>query len=214
MLSTIEGKREEIARELHDGLGQHLASSKFQAQLATVSDDKKHLSILTEEIDSAVSSMHRLLAGLHPMALDRYKLQKAIKLESHRFESIYPMKFKLDIDEQVLPKELEVHLYRIFQETVSNALRHGKADKVEVRLKSLTNKLSFSIKDNGIGYSDSKLKKGFADARNDESDDVKEGGFGLISLQERVNLIGATLQRFSKPGKGTEIFIEIPLGDI
>ena len=121
------------------------------------------------------------------------------------------MKFKLDIDEQVLPKELEVHLYRIFQETVTNALRHGKADKVEVRLKSLSNKLSFSIKDNGVGYSD--LEEGLRTVVNEDgSVQEKEGGFGLISLQERVNLIGATLQRFSKPGKGTEIFIEIPLG--
>lgn len=208
MLSTIESKREEMARELHDGLGQHLASSKFQAQLATVSDDKKHLTILTQEIDSAVSSMHRLLAGLHPMALDRYKLQKAIRLESKRFEGIYPIKFKLDIDEQVLPKELEVHLYRIFQETVSNALRHGKADKVEVRLKSLTNKLSFSIKDNGVGYLAISTKADGDDATKKE----KEGGFGLISLQERVNLIGATLERFSQPNKGTQINIEIPLG--
>jgi signal transduction histidine kinase len=207
MLSTIESKREEMARELHDGLGQHLASSKFQAQLATVSDDKKHLGILTKELDSAVSSMHRILAGLHPMALDRYKLQKAIKLESKRFESVYPMKFKLDIDEQVLPKELEVHLYRIFQETVSNALRHGKASRVEVRLKSLTNKLSFSIKDNGIGYTDASKK-----VKGKESEEEREGGFGFISLQERVNLIGARLERFSRPDKGTEIFIEIPLG--
>jgi len=111
-----------------------------------------------------------------------------------------------------LPKEPEVHLYRIFQESVSNALRHGKANKIDVRLKSLTNRLSFSIKDNGIGYQDSDAKE-----KNSEKDGSKEkgaqeeGGFGLISLQERVNLIGASLERISKPNKGTEIFIEIPL---
>ncbi len=200
MLSTIEEKRSEIARELHDGLGQHLASSKFQAQLASVNNDKQHLNNVTKELNSAVSSMHRLIEGLHPMALDKYHLQKAIEHDSKRLETNYPVKIKLDLDDGNIPKETEVHLFRIYQESINNALRHGKASEIDISLKILSNKLILSVKDNGIG-----IKKHKKDKIN------KEGGFGMISLKERVNLINGYLQRSSHAKKGTEIIVTIPL---
>ncbi len=200
MLSTIEEKRSDMARELHDGLGQHLASSKFQAQLASVSDDKKHLTQLTDELNLAVGSMHRLVEGLHPMALDRHELPEAIKIEAKRLAKTYSITINTDLDEQNLPKEIEIHLFRIYQEAVSNAVRHGKATKIQVQLKSLSNKVQFSIHDNGSGYK-----------KVDKTPEEKEGGFGLISLQERVNLIGASYQHTSSAKKGTKLTIEISL---
>jgi len=199
MLGTIEDKRAEMARELHDGLGQHLASSKFQAQLANKSDDKKHLENVTDEINLAVKSMHRLVQGLHPMSLDRYHLQKAIQFETNRLERNYPVKFKLHLFEGDLPKDIQVHLFRIFQESVKNSLHHGKASKIEIKCTLSENKLKFSVKDNGIGFN-KKTKK----------NENKEGGFGLISLKERVNLINGNFYHTSIPNKGTEILIDIP----
>lgn len=201
MLGTIEEKRSEMARELHDGLGQHLASSKFQAQLANTSGDKKHFSNVTEEINLAVRSMHRLVQGLHPMSLDRYHLKKAIQFEAGRLETNHQVKFKLDLYDGDLPKELEVHLFRIFQESVNNSLRHGNASKIDIKSWASSNKLHFSIKDNGLGYQMNK---------KDKQDDKTEGGFGLISLRERVNLINGNLLHTSIPNKGTEIVIELP----
>lgn len=200
MLNTIEDKRSEMARELHDGLGQHLASSKFQTQLATVGNHKEHLSNAKEEIDLAVNSMHRLVAGLHPMALDRYRLQEAIRTEAKRLSSTYSIKIKTDLHEQLLPKEIEIHLFRIFQEAVSNAARHGKAKNMKIRLKINTNKLIFSIEDNGMGYK-----------KTNKSSNSKQGGFGLISLNERANLIGASLEQVVRPKEGTKLIIEILL---
>ena len=203
MLGTIEEKRSEMARELHDGLGQHLASSKFQAQLANTSGDKKHLSNVTDEINLAVRSMHRLVQGLHPMSLDRYHLQKAIQFETSRLERNHPVTFKLHLYEGDLPKELEVHLFRIFQESVNNSLRHGKATKIEIKCWTSANKLHFSIKDNGLGYQKKKKEK-------QEKNIDAEGGFGLISLRERVNLINGNVLITSIPNKGSEIQIDIP----
>ncbi len=205
MLGTIEKNRSEMARELHDGLGQHLASSKFQAQLARVSNNEKHLSILTDEINSAVSSMHRLVKGLHPMVLERYHLKKAVKLEAKRLADIYSIQIILDIDDQSIPKEIEVHLFRIIQEGINNAFRHGKATKISIRLKSLSNKLKLTIYDNGKGYIDASEN---TDKQNNAD---KEGGFGIISLRERVNLINGRLKQDSKRGKGSRITVEIPL---
>jgi len=199
MLGTIEDKRAEMARELHDGLGQHLASSKLQAQLANKSDDKKHLVNVTDEINLAVKSMHRLVQGLHPMSLDRYHLQKAIQFETNRLERNYPVKFKLSLFEGDLPKDIQVHLFRIFQESVKNALHHGKANKIEIKIYHSTNKLYFTIKDNGVGFDKKAMKN-----------NNKQGGFGLISLKERVNLINGNFFHTSIPNKGTEILIDIP----
>lgn len=208
MLGTIEKNRTEMARELHDGLGQHLASSKFQAQLARVSKKKKHLNILTEEIDSAVNSMHSLVKGLHPMVLDRYRLKKAIKLEAKRLADIYSIQITLDIDDQPLPKEIEVHLFRIIQEGINNAFRHGKATKISIRLKSLSNKLRLTIYDNGKGYNTDPSENPEDQDKTDNAD--KEGGFGFISLRERVNLLNGRLRQISKPGMGSRIIVEIP----
>lgn len=201
MLGTIEEKRSEMARELHDSLGKHLASSKFQAQLASSSGDSKHLSNVTDEINLAIRSMHRLVQGLHPMTLDRHHLHKAIQLETQRLERNHPIKFKLNLHRDELPKEVEVHLFRIFQESVNNSLRHGKATKIEIKSWTTSNKLHFSIKDNGLGYDTKKPIK---------NKDQEEGGFGLISLKERVHLINGNFYLSSIPKKGTELIIEIP----
>jgi len=189
-----------LARELHDGIGQHLASMKLQTKLAGMQTRNLHLDNLNTELDASVTGLRRLLSGLHPVLIDQNDIATALKIESENKEKIHNIHIKLDIRVSTLDKSLEHQIFRIFQECITNAIQHGKADEIGIELKQSENKVTFLFFDNGKGFDRKKL-----------TDHSNQTGLGLVSLNERISLLNGQLSIRSSQKFGTEIFITIPI---
>ena len=190
-----------LSREMHDGIGQKLASMKLQLQLAGRDGNGGHLNNIREELDSAITSLRRILAGLHPLHLDRYGLVSAIRQEARHIEK---MRGKVKIDTRLEPvtldKEQELQLFRIFQEAVGNAIHHGRASQITVELSANDRLLSMRLTDNGTGFD-----------VGAKTADRKPGGLGLVSLRERVALLDGELDIKSEAGEGTCVTVSVLL---
>lgn len=100
-----------------------------------------------------------------------------------------------------LNPELEIVLYRVIQEALNNVAKHAHADDVHVHLNSADSSITVTITDNGIGF----------DPQNVFSMNIGKRGFGIMGMQERVSSLGGRVDIRSRPGRGTQIAIEIPL---
>lgn len=138
------------------------------------------------------------MSGLRPDMLDILGFQDALKLYVKNFENRYKIECIFKCDETLiqLRPEYTVALYRIFQESLSNVVRHSKATLVEIRIVCIDSKLRFLIADNGIGF--------------DPVIQNRVGSYGLLSIKERVFLMDGNLVIDSASGKGTKVEIEIP----
>jgi len=199
LIGVADEVRYSIARELHDGMGQHLASAKLQTRLAEIGDTKKHFALVQQELESAIVGLRRLINGLHPVAIDKTNIFSALQAESKNLNKIYNVDIAITFDQISLDKKEEVYIFRIFQECVTNAIKHGKANKVMFKLILEKNTIKIEIDDNGKGFNINE-KKAFSE----------NSGYGLISLKERVDLLDGSIDIRSKPNKGTLIKIMFP----
>ena len=193
LVNTIEHHREEVARELHDDMGQRLAIVKLQLNLMTEETREQKTQLMLREIKGAISSMRRIVQGLHPIGLDTQNLSTSIRTESEHISHTYGAKFVVTTDEIPLEKNIEVQLMRIFQEATLNAIRHGNASEIKVNLTKHFNGLILEIADNG---------KGFTSAKQSANNN---GGFGMISMSQRAEQINATLEVRSTDNQGTSV---------
>ncbi len=202
VVKVADGIYGNLARELHDGIGQHLASIKLQTKLAKMQVNNPHLLNIEKELNISITGLRRLLTGLHPVLLDKYKLSEALNSESCHLEKIHNIEINLNFDsfDTIGPdKNMEHQLFRVFQECVHNAIKHGHASIIKVQLLQKENQIWFYIQDNGIGFDSNK-----------KPTTTNTGGLGLISLHERIVLLDGDLNITSKKGKGTSIRITIP----
>lgn len=199
LLSTIESHKQEIARDLHDDLGQHLSAAKLRLLLYYQGDKKHSIAFIRQEINAAMQSVRELMQGLHPQILEQYPFTQALQRESERLAKLHDIVIILDAEEVEFNKNTEKQLFRIFQETLHNAIKHGKADKIHVKLSVEKRKIRLQVSDNGMGFNTKQPTQPQAGR-----------GFGLVSLHERVSLIEGRLRMQSLPGKGTLIRVSIP----
>jgi NarL family two-component system sensor histidine kinase LiaS len=141
--------------------------------------------------------MRALLLHLRPVPLEGKRLSQGLVELLQELHAKVPIEIVWDLDEQIrLPSGIEDHLFRIVQEALSNALRHSRASKLEVRLQQLGDTIRLGIRDNGAGF---------------ELDDKKQTSYGLQTMRERVIEIGGSLNIITAPGKGTRIDIRVPI---
>lgn len=184
-LEAQEGERKLLARELHDGLGQSLYALRLAVQTG------QPIEAMTLGLMEEVS---RMAKALWPTALDKLGLCRALestleKLEGVDFVSPEPF--------PRLSQDLEVTLYRITQEAVTNALKHGKAGHVQVSLHQEKSEVVLTVQDDGTGF--------------DLEDTQKRLGLGLASMRERAELARGVCEVHSKPGNGTRVEVRLPL---
>ena len=204
-----EGRR--IARELHDDLCQWLTGMKLS--LNTLEDDipdkktlRGELHTLKEQVNQRITEVRRMSAKLRPSTLDDFGLVVAATRLCEDCERLHRLPVIFQTAGFLLERydsELEIALYRIVQESLSNIVKHSRATWTRVRLSHLQNTLSLEIEDNGIGFSNEKL----AALPRTEGHQL-----GLVSMKERAILLGGTFNIDSLPGKGTKISVLIPLG--
>ncbi len=208
LLEGQETERRRLARELHDGVGQLLTGLKFQLESM-----KANPSMLTQEKVATVNDItaglikevRKVSHNLTPTVLSDYGFVAAIEelvkdLNRHtgseiQFENITSYSSRLN-------KYIEVNLYRIIQEALTNAIKYSEAENILVSLSDAGSLLQIIIEDDGIGFDEDE---------GDVVSDIKTiNGHGLINMRERARLINAELSIESSHGKGTTIRIELP----
>jgi signal transduction histidine kinase len=199
VVQVVEKVQHTIARDLHDGMGQHLASIKLQSQLAKREQKQEYLNNIASDVDTSMQELRRIVKGLAPIQIRNKSISDAINDESMRIESAYQVIISTDIEPIDLSPDKAMHVFRIFQEVVRNSIQHGKATNIEISLRLDKNNLHLSVTDNGKGF----------DTRKKVDND--EHGFGLISLSERAAILDAYMNIESIQGNGTWFYIKIPL---
>lgn len=208
LASLVEGENKErarIARELHDGLGQYLAAANMnldalQSEMENLDQRKqkqfmKGLTLLKH----AVTETAQISRNLLPRVVDDYGLALAIKslVDSYSNSTETDITYYENLDELELDRNIELNLYRIAQESLSNAVKYAQATKINVQLIKDELDLILTIDDNGKGF--------------DSSADGFSGGLGLQTIKTRTGALGGELEIDSKPGKGTFIHVIVPI---
>jgi signal transduction histidine kinase len=205
--AVIDGQEEErrrIARELHDGVGQKLAGIKINWE--SISDDlkksknKEQLDTMAGMLDSAASEVRTISHQMMPKELEQFGLLPAIESLLSNNLGITGKNFEFNHFgfNSRLPQQIELNLFRITQELVSNTIKHADATQLNVQLLKRGDVVVLIFEDNG---------KGFEVLEN------ANFGIGLLNVESRVKSINATLDIESEQGKGTTIRIRTPLNE-
>jgi len=204
-----EKQRRQIATDLHDHVGQLLASSRIQLSLFNDSMDKKEILDKTKNISQsilqAIQATRHVIFDLSPPQLKEIGLVAALAdWSEEEIENKYGINIKLTGDERILPMNdnLPVLLFRIIRELLINIVKHAEATHVNLDIRKINDTLKISVKDNGIGFNyDPEILR------------LKHTGFGLFSILEKMEDLGGSVQIDSSPGKGTVIDLMLPLTD-
>ncbi len=198
VLAAQEEERLRIARELHDEIGQTLIAVALRAEHAAGQGEggRPELDELAEIVQHSLEDVRRISRELRPEALDELGLVDALIALSSRVaeQSGLRVRRRLVPPLPELSPELELAIYRIAQEALTNAVRHSKATEVALSIGRVGGHLVLSVNDNGQGL----------------PEDVVEGG-GLTGMRERAMLIGAELDIESVGGVGVEVALRLPL---
>jgi signal transduction histidine kinase len=200
-----EQERIRIAREIHDQFGQSLTILKMDLSWL-----KKHLDeelpkvegkmdAMADIIDEALKILHAVTSELRPVILDDFGLAAAIEWQIEEFGHRTGIVCRMEKTgfEPDLPKDQATALFRIFQEILTNIMRHAQADRVEVRLEERDGSLVLEVRDNGRGISE------------DEINDSK--AFGLLGIRERLYPWSGRVVFDGRRGQGTVVTVHLPL---
>lgn len=204
-----EEERAAIARELHDELGQILTSVKMNLMMMTkqvIQEDESfdktifenEIQSMNEMIEHSVRRLKKLISELRPEVLDNLGLIPAVEWLVEQFISRSGIKvnFSPQIKKINLPKDKQLNIYRIIQESLTNVLRHSKANQINLDIFESDNNICIVIKDNGIGFNPEKL------------DPLHS--IGITGMKERALTFGASLNIESLPGLGTTVLLSVP----
>ncbi len=205
IIRAQEEERRRVAREIHDGPAQAMANIVFRAEVCErlietdISRAKNELKDLREQVRVALRETRTIIFDLRPMTLDDLGLVPTIRrvLETIKERSRIFTEVKILGEEQRLDAHIEIGLFRIIQEAINNIEKHSKASTVWVRLDFRPSVVSAVIEDDGQGF--------------DSAESVGNESFGLMGMRERINLLRGELTIKSEAGKGTRVFVTVPL---
>ncbi|MBE9583368.1 sensor histidine kinase [Mucilaginibacter sp. JRF] len=199
-ITMQELERKRIANDLHDSLGPLLSSVKLYMQsLEDIGEDNEALlDIANTHIDETINGLRQISYNLSPESLSRNGLVKATSEYLSRINSdrLLEIDFNSD-DDGMLPKDIEIHLFRIIQEIVNNTMKHARATKLKLIIASTVNQVTLRSTDNGIGF----------DAQNVEKN---KRGLGLSSIKSRCEILNAQLSVNSAVDQGCSYVIKVP----
>jgi signal transduction histidine kinase len=203
LIASQEMERMRIARELHDDLGQKVALLNIEIdRLVEIGNDRGDLADshrrLSAQVAGLARDLNQIAHQLHPSKVHALRLDSSIRSVCTEFSKRHAL--NAIFVQGALPKSVDPNvslcLYRITQEALHNVIRHSRAHHVSVKLASTRDSLSLRIVDDGVGF----------DAMSSQAE-----GLGLVSMRERVSLVGGTLHIWSKPERGTRIEAAVPL---
>ena len=205
IIKTQEDERYEIGAELHDNVCQILASSKLSLDMLKEGIPETSLTWLNKSqhfINLALEEIRNLSHRLAPSTFGNSNLEETFSelLLNINFENQYVTNLSIEFDEvnYKLSKDLQLNLYRIAQEQLRNIIRHSKATAIEIKLYVEKEFLKMEISDNGIGFDESKMKK----------------GIGLANIKRRIELFNGEMQVVTAINNGFNLIAIIPLDQI
>jgi PAS domain S-box-containing protein len=203
--SAITEERNRMARDIHDTLAQDFTGILLQLQAAKQVIDganpevKAHLDSATSLARAGLAEARRSVQGLRPELLRGGDISSALKRLVRKLSAESSMDIALSVvgQSQPMSSDVETNLLRIAQEALTNAMKHSGGDEISVKLDLAGDVIKLMIEDNGHGF--------------DPHVSTLSRGFGLISMQERADRIGADLTILTKPGAGTKLHLLLQL---
>jgi PAS domain S-box-containing protein len=210
--SLREKERTDIAREIHDVLGQELTGLKIDVawikkKLPDADEERvkekmeERLNATIELLDETLVNVKNLSASLRPRVLDTFGLSAAIEWQCQEFNRRTGIVCECQLPDDDVPLGLErsTALFRVFQETLTNVARHSQATKVEVELKIYESKVRLNVRDNGTGVTDEEI--------------AAPTSLGLLGMRERIAQFGGDIMFKGNLGEGTSVIACIPLDE-
>ena len=202
LLNAQESERSRVARDLHDDISQQMALLEIDLeQLAGIVDEDDAETLAHETLQRAQNigrSVHDLSHRLHPAKLRLIGLVAAVQgLRRELSQQRLEIRFTHENVPASIPEELALCLFRIVQEALQNAIKYSQGSHVAVDLRGTQSGLKLTIVDDGVGF--------------DVSSTWRKG-LGLISMRERLEAVGGSLEIHSRPGAGTRLEVAAPLG--
>jgi signal transduction histidine kinase len=209
LLSIQEQERRRVARELHDELGQALTVLKIhlvgieEMLLPDQQNLKENCEQMLSYIDTVIENVRRLSWDLCPSSLEDLGLSSSLGYLVDDVCRNHNIKCSVAMDEidHLFSPETQINIYRIFQESLTNVVKHAGASLISVKVKREDGRVLFKIRDNGRGFN---LKKAM-------SGKVAKKNLGLTAMNERALMANGSLQISSRKGRGTTIIFSIPM---
>ncbi len=209
LITAQENERRRIGKELHDSLGQLLAFTKISIEACVqrfvkkiTPDELKSLTRLVPHIQQTIGELRRIIMDLRPTILDDMGIIATIKWfcrETQEGHGGITLNSIIALYEHDVPEELKIVIFRIMQEAVNNAVKHGDPQNVTISLRRLGEEVVLTVEDDGKGFDLAKLPP----PKN------KGSGLGLISMKERSEFVGGAFEITSGTG-GTKIQVKFP----
>ncbi len=208
VVSAQEDERQRISRELHDETGQSLTSLLVQLKILercnTPEEVRAYIEGIRRVVLQTLQEVRRLAADLRPAALDDLGLISA--LEGYIYDFINKSGLRVDfvpqnLEDIRLPRDMEIVVYRVIQESLTNIVRHAQASLVQISIVRVNQKIEVTIVDDGCGFDAEQILA------------AKDRGLGLLGMQERIELLGGHFALSSEVGQGTRIDVELTVPD-
>lgn len=210
ILEAQEIERQRIARDLHDTTVQNLTSMVHKAELCIKLIDidtiraKLELNTMSNTIKSVINDMRGIIYNLKPMAIEDLGLTVTVQRYANKLMDLNNIDINIEANEEpkkILPV-IKLTVFRVIQEACNNILKHADASMIDIKIQYEKDYLKITVKDNGKGFNSEKLL-----ITNSE----ETSSFGLSIMKERISLLSGSLEIKSEKGKGTSIFIKVPL---
>jgi PAS domain S-box-containing protein len=205
-----EDERQRISRELHDDICQRLSGMKLNMEVLEddfKTKDKRTFRTLRgfkKQFEQTITEVRRLSSNLRPTVLDDFGLTIALNLLGREFEKAHKISARVELGDPTLKHldpQIEIALYRIAQESLTNIAKHANASHVTLRLGIDGPSVVLTVRDDGKGFDPKELPHSKRPGH----------GLGLISMRERAELLGGTWEIHSAPNEGTTIQVTIPV---
>lgn len=203
LVRAQENERRNLARELHDEVGQSLSAIRMEAESAECAESpdevREHLSSIRTMAERTVNEVRDLALLLRPSMLDDFGLVPALNWHAREMTKRTGIDVVVSADEDSgdLPEEHKTCIYRLVQEALNNSAHHANARTVAVTVRRESERVLFTVRDDGAGF-DTRFVR----------------GLGLLGMEERVRRLGGRLHIESQPGRGTLVSAELPLVDL
>ena len=199
-LAALEQERKRIVADLHDELGPLLSVVKFQVSTldTTLTHDIEQISKATVHLDDVLQRIRNICSELMPLVLARKGLFTAINELVEELSSLVPIKIEFAYTPVMLEHSTQIHIYRMVQELITNAIKHSAATAIRINIKPENEILLIHVTDDGKGFDTQKMF-------------VKSSGLGLKNILGRTHALKGNVFLESVPAKGTTYKIEIPI---